>query len=437
MIEALQRFVATLRQAGVRVSPAEMIDAARAVQSMGVERRDAFRAALKTTLCKTRDASAVFDRAFDRFFRDAAGTPGAAARPAGGDPATPGGRRRRPRPPEDDEPGPGSLPTTGEARGEERGRRRPARLRVLTPRAPHGRAASPAAGQVPQPPRRVIPPRRAGTSSRPRPKAPAPAARAGIIDPRRVDLSVPLSTAQERAVAKEVPRLLREIRLRAGRRLGRAPSGRLWTARVLRGNLGTGGAPFVLTFRRRRPRRPRALVLVDVSWSVMSASTFFLHMARAFLDARATGPRTSIHFFVDRCVEATSLVARWKGPGEVPLARLLEGMPDLDPKAASDYGRAFYQALRSRRGAGRAAGRDTILVVLGDARSNHRDPQAWAFEELASRCRRVLWLNPEPFARWNTGDSDLSEYLPFCDVVCEASDLEGIARGVSEIARSC
>lgn len=83
-----------------------------------------------------------------------------------------------------------------------------------------------------------------------------------------------------------------------------------------------------------------------------------------------------------------------------------------------------------------AARRETILVVLGDARGNFRDPQAWAFEDLAARCRRVLWLNPEPAARWDTGDSVMSAYLPACDVVCEARDLAGLARGVAELVRS-
>src|SRR5262249_45125990 len=108
----------------------------------------------------------------------------------------------------------------------------------------------------------------------------------------------------------------------------------------------------------------------------------------------------------------------------------------LDPRAASDYGRAFYQAAHARRGTLRSAGRDTVLVVLGDARGNYQDPQAWAFETLAERCRRVIWLNPEPASRWGTGDSALDEYLPSCDVLCEAGDLDGIARGIDEILRA-
>ena len=125
----------------------------------------------------------------------------------------------------------------------------------------------------------------------------------------------------------------------------------------------------------------------------------------------------------------------------MPLSRLIESLPGLNLKAPSDYGNAFYQAARSGEGARRAGpigrpGRDAVLVVLGDARSNFGDPQGWAFEDLASRCRRVIWLNPEPTSLWNTGDSVLGQYAGSCDLLCEARDLDGIARGVAEIVRS-
>jgi len=175
------------------------------------------------------------------------------------------------------------------------------------------------------------------------------------------------------------------------------------------------------------------VVLVDVSWSVTRASALFLMMARGFL---ATHGRATVHLFVDRCVDATRRLGTWDGAGPASFARFLETLDALDPKAASDYGRAFYQAARVHAGGPRTSRRDTILIVLGDARSNRRDPQEWAFEEIAARSRRVIWLNPEPAARWNTGDSVLSCYAPSCDVICEARDLEGIARGVAEIVRA-
>ncbi|HXI01769.1 MAG TPA: VWA domain-containing protein, partial [Candidatus Saccharimonadales bacterium] len=119
-------------------------------------------------------------------------------------------------------------------------------------------------------------------------------------------------------------------------------------------------------------------------------------------------------------------------PGTQSFADLVAALPSLDPGAASDYGRAFYQARPAVRS---IPSRDSILVVLGDARTNRRDPQSWAFEEIASRCRRVIWLNPEPRDQWDTGDSVMHEYMAHCDVACEVRDLEGLALGVREILR--
>ncbi|MGH9869251.1 MAG: VWA domain-containing protein, partial [Candidatus Polarisedimenticolia bacterium] len=268
------------------------------------------------------------------------------------------------------------------------------------------------------------------------PPVPEPKTAAGRdqASPRRVDLRLPLTRPEEEALAREVPRFVREIRLKAGRRRRRSRRGRLWPARVMRASLTTGGVPFDLPMRAPRPRRPRVVVMVDVSWSVLRASSLFLSMSKGFL---ARGARASVWLFVDRCVDATARLAGWKDHTPGGWAAFLEGLPDLDPRAASDYGRAFHQAFGAMGSRGvRALRRDTILVVLGDARSNQRDPLAWVFEDMAARCRRVIWLDPEPAELWGTGDSALAAYLPACDVVCEARDLEGIARGVAEIARA-
>ncbi|MEI7706266.1 MAG: hypothetical protein WCK73_16910, partial [Deltaproteobacteria bacterium] len=61
-------FARLLRQNGVRVSPAEAVDAVRAVALAGVADRDTFRAALRATLLKRGADAAIFDRLFELFF---------------------------------------------------------------------------------------------------------------------------------------------------------------------------------------------------------------------------------------------------------------------------------------------------------------------------------------------------------------------------------
>ena len=68
MIGALQRFADELRRRGLEVSPAEVIDAARAARAVGPEERKRFRAALAMTLAKDLRSQRLFDEAFAEFF---------------------------------------------------------------------------------------------------------------------------------------------------------------------------------------------------------------------------------------------------------------------------------------------------------------------------------------------------------------------------------
>lgn len=445
MADLIGDFVSRLRLGGIAVSPAERIDALRAASSVGLESRALFRLALRATLAKTRAVQGIFDDAFEAHFApprpgrrrgerrsagegDGDGRRGGEGRGAAGAPPIRPSRveqeRLRPR---RGEAGRGTreggaLGHEGGAAGREAGARRGRRARMLL--ASHSRQAQAAPGTG-----------RADTN------------------PRKRELRGPMATREEALLASEIAGVVREIRLKTGRRYGRGRRGRLWVKKMVRESLRQGGVPFTLPMKMRRPRRPRLVVLVDVSWSVARAAGLFLLICDALVERLG---RPAIHLFVDRVVDATREVGEWCGgriraggppalrrpsPGEAicpsegaaSFGDLIRSMRDLNPDAPSDYGRAFYHAESLLLP---SSGRDRVLVVLGDARSNRRDPLEWAFDGLASRCRRVIWLNPEARALWNSGDSVMDAYLPSCDVACEIRDLDGLARGVRELLRS-
>ncbi|HWP35211.1 MAG TPA: hypothetical protein VNM66_06415, partial [Thermodesulfobacteriota bacterium] len=86
MIAPLQQFIGRLRRAGVRVSPAETLDAAAALAHVDLAERAAVKAALRGTLVKKADQIPLFDALFDLFWT--AALPGAGEgtgeRPGGG-----------------------------------------------------------------------------------------------------------------------------------------------------------------------------------------------------------------------------------------------------------------------------------------------------------------------------------------------------------------
>lgn len=252
-------------------------------------------------------------------------------------------------------------------------------------------------------------------------------------DPLRATLRRRMEPEEEAAIAAALPRLLARLRRRPARRLREARRGALYLRRLFRRNAAHGGVPFVLPRRRRKRRPPRVAVLLDVSWSVTRASALFLMLADELLRRL---PDTRLLPFVDRPIDATSELSAWLAGGglrgDVPFETLLDGLRDLHPGAASDYGRALHAlAVAERR-----LGRRDWLVVLGDGRTNRFDPQPFALEELRDRIGGILWLVPEPVAEWGTGDSALAAYAPYVDVLVEAPDAAGLAAGVRELARA-
>jgi uncharacterized protein with von Willebrand factor type A (vWA) domain len=91
----------------------------------------------------------------------------------------------------------------------------------------------------------------------------------------------------------------------------------------------------------------------------------------------------------------------------------------------SDFGRVFYHLYQDLLG---DLSRDTVLLILGDARTNHFDPQAWTLGEVRQRCKRLIWLNPEPRRLWNTEDSVMDVYTPHCDNVLECWTLSHLVQ---------
>src|SRR5215470_18073367 len=67
--EPLRQFLQAARSAGIRVSAAEGIDAARAVQVVGYSDRAVLKDTLSFVLAKTLDEKLLFDECFELYFK--------------------------------------------------------------------------------------------------------------------------------------------------------------------------------------------------------------------------------------------------------------------------------------------------------------------------------------------------------------------------------
>jgi uncharacterized protein with von Willebrand factor type A (vWA) domain len=224
-----------------------------------------------------------------------------------------------------------------------------------------------------------------------------------------LDRALPTGPLQDLAsVHRVVAQLKRRLKTQGQEHRGRKRRMHVDVRRTMRASLETGGVPVVVKEKPVRPRRPEIFVLCDVSTSVTSASVFFLSVLHALHDAFR---KMRSFVFIERVSEVTDVFARERDFQAVSEA-IARDAGVADVSGYTDYGRVWseFRALVEDELHPRAT-----IIVLGDARTNGRDPRADEFAQIAARAGRTFWLNPEPRLYWNYGDSVISAYEEFCE----------------------
>jgi uncharacterized protein len=223
--------------------------------------------------------------------------------------------------------------------------------------------------------------------------------------PRQVE-QVEFLTAHAQQLA-ELRRIVHPLARRLASRLAvrrrHAKRGALDMRRTLRRSMSTGGVPMRPAYRTRRRGRPELVVLCDVSGSVAGFSHFTLLLVQAL---REQFSRVRVFAFVEQTDEVTHMFE----PGAEPvgvMARVLREADLIRFDGHSDYGNAFGSFAERW---GDAVGPRSSLLVLGDARTNFRDPQLAVLRRLVGQARHAHWLNPEPRGQWGSGDSAALRY---------------------------
>lgn len=241
-----------------------------------------------------------------------------------------------------------------------------------------------------------------------------------------VDLS---SATREELVEVErvIHPLSRRLATRMAQRRRRGDRGRLDFRRTMRRALSTGGTPVDPLFRRPRPGKPELVLLCDVSGSVATFARFTMQIVFAI---SAQFSRVRAFAFIDAIDEVTPFF----GPG----VDFTEAMSRIGAEARviwldghSDYGNALAQFREQHLE--RAVTSRTTVIITGDARSNYHDPNSATLRDIARRARAVYWLNPEPRRYWNTGDSVMDMYAPWCDEAYEVRNLRQLERFVERV----
>jgi uncharacterized protein len=249
-----------------------------------------------------------------------------------------------------------------------------------------------------------------------------------VRKPLPEDLDVMHANRDEMAQLERALRpLSRKLAVRLARKRRRRRRGPVDLRHTVRRSLSTGGVPLDLRFKPPRPAKPEIFVIADVSGSVASFARFTLHLVHA-ISSQFSKVRSFV--FVDGLDEVTQLFEGVEDPADAVL-RINAEADVIAFDGHSDYGRALM--VFHDKYARSLTKRSTVLI-LGDARNNYHQAHAEVLADIHYRAKAVYWLNPEPTSYWNSGDSVVSQYAPYCDRVIECRTLRQLEAFVGELA---
>jgi uncharacterized protein with von Willebrand factor type A (vWA) domain len=227
-------------------------------------------------------------------------------------------------------------------------------------------------------------------------------------------------------------RMLQELVLRMARRLVSEHSrrrkvfrrGQLHVPRTLRRNMKYDDAVFDLQWKSVKVDRPKVFAVCDVSGSVSAYARFMLMFLYSLEDVL---PKVRSFAFSSDLGEVSELFARNTIDDSIAIALKQYGSGSTDyGQALADFRRLCLDEVDKR----------ATIIILGDARNNYGDARTDVLKELYDRSKRVIWLNPEPRTLWNTGDSEMRHYAPYCHQVDECSTLAHLERIVGRLLRA-
>ncbi|HEX3701429.1 MAG TPA: VWA domain-containing protein [Phenylobacterium sp.] len=449
MQDTLEAFIRALRAADVRVSPAEAIDAARAITVTGYADRELFKDALCVSLAKSPDEVARFDTTFETFFT----------------------RRRLSSSPPQGEPAQGEAdagPSAAGAQGsplaqmllkgdaaglaqamEDAAQRAGvAEIRLSTQRSRMTRRLLDEMGlaeieQIIAAARKQAEGGALAERLDARRKALVAEAQAYVERQHALYAAGTAKALREEMLAKKalnadggidpvdlammqalVRKMAKRLADRYSRRRHVANRGHLDIRKTLRKSMAHGGVPFEIEWKRKKIDKPSIVAICDVSKSVAAAAQFlltFLYSLNEVVD------RLDAYAFSGRLIPVNDILDDYGV--ENAILKVLQTIGFQQ----TDYGRALEDFCDQHLD---RLDRHTTVIILGDGRSNFAEPRLDLMHQIQQRSRAVIWLNPEPESYWSQGDSVMYRYERFCHVAKHCNTLGQLERIVEDVLRT-
>tara|TARA_R110001599_G_scaffold64147_22_gene180433 strand:+ start:38863 stop:40317 length:1455 start_codon:yes stop_codon:yes gene_type:complete len=238
---------------------------------------------------------------------------------------------------------------------------------------------------------------------------------------RRTRLSN-LELRYQHRVQELVQRMARKLAERHARKRRTYRRGKLDMGRTLRRGIANDGILFHTHWKRTRKNKPQLLAICDVSGSVAAYAKFLLLFLYSLQDVL---PKVRSFAFSSHLGEVSELFAQHPVDKAIELVNWRYGGATDYGKSLQDFARLALDDINS----------STTVIMLGDARNNHGDPQLDIMRSIYQRSRRVIWLNPESRRAWGTGDSEMPRYLSACHFAAECNNLTQLERIVDQLLK--
>lgn len=244
---------------------------------------------------------------------------------------------------------------------------------------------------------------------------------ANTLDEKPFSSLTPLEIHQVREVLDAFAKKMKD---QAGRRFAIKNRGRLDIKKTLREAGKTDGTPIRLTYKDKPLNKASLVVLCDISGSVWSSARFMLNI---LFSLQTCFHRIRSYLFVADLAEVTD---RFKEQDvDAAMESVFHDCP-VKLSEPTDYG-ASFQAFKKDHS--QRLDHKTTLIIMGDGRSNYQNPQAHLLAEFREKCRRIIWLTPEPGRFWNTGDCELFAYRPHCHEIRTCMNLNHLRQFIHEL----
>ena len=195
------------------------------------------------------------------------------------------------------------------------------------------------------------------------------------------DTEIPKAISIIQSIAKQINGELSSKRRNAH-------SGKLDFRRTIRKGLETGGSFRTLRYRKKRAHRKRLVILCDVSGSMIQFSEFALRLIQSL---NQVSESSNVFLFSERLVEAD--------------AHCLHNMDSFRTFVrdsgiygrGTDLGTALQEICAIRPP---VLGQGATLLILSDTKTIDQNRAVAAVLEAKRQSGRVIWLNPVPEGKW-------------------------------------